>query len=298
MLKYSRIIYSIFWRESTQMKHIVIAGANSYIGTSFKKYVNQWPNMYQVDTLDMIGEKWQKYDFSGIDVVLYVAGIVHQKETVDNAKLYYEVNCDLAVKIAKQTKQAGVKQFIYLSSGSIYGLEAGVITNETIPMPKTNYGKSKLMAEQQLKQLSTNNFKVVLIRPLMVYGKGCKGNFQKIIKIVKTFPFFPALHNRRSLIHIDNLSSFEKMIIDKEIGGEFNPSNREDADIYTMAKEIAKALNKPLWMCKILGCIVYMVRGLLGITRKAFGDLKYVGMEQFGYDYCVVSFVESLSKSI
>lgn len=51
------------------MKKILITGANSYIGTSFEKYMEKWPEKYQVDTLDMIGDDWKKYDFSVYDSV-------------------------------------------------------------------------------------------------------------------------------------------------------------------------------------------------------------------------------------
>ncbi|WP_295076902.1 hypothetical protein [Ruminococcus sp.] len=59
------------------MKNILITGAGSYIGTSFEKYLKQWPDKYQADTLDMISDNWMKYDFSGYDSVYHVAGIAH-----------------------------------------------------------------------------------------------------------------------------------------------------------------------------------------------------------------------------
>ena len=78
------------------MKKILITGANSYIGTSFEQYVREnYPNDYVVDTVDMIDGSWRSKDFSEYDSVLHVAGIAHQKETKENAPLYYQVNRDL-----------------------------------------------------------------------------------------------------------------------------------------------------------------------------------------------------------
>ena len=132
------------------MKKILITGANSYIGSSFEAYMKKWTDKYVIDTVDMIDETWKEKKFSSYDVVFHVAGIAHKKETKQNAHLYYKVNRDLAIETAKKAKTDGVKQFVFLSSMSIYGLEEGIISKDTVPMPKSNYGKSKLEAEKIL----------------------------------------------------------------------------------------------------------------------------------------------------
>ena len=174
------------------MKKILITGANSYIGVSFETYLKEnYPDEYSVDTVDMIDGTWREKDFSGYDTVFHVAGIAHQKETSENESLYYKVNRDLAVETAEKAKREGVKHFLFLSSMSVYGVETGVITKDTLPCPKSNYGKSKWQAEEKLGEMQSENFCVSLLRPPMVYGKDCKGNFQTVVKIVKKFPIFP-----------------------------------------------------------------------------------------------------------
>ena len=80
-------------RISFKVKKILITGANSYIGTSFEKYIKEnYPDEYVVDTVDMIDGRWREKDFSGYDSVFHVAGIAHQKETKKNAHLYYQIN--------------------------------------------------------------------------------------------------------------------------------------------------------------------------------------------------------------
>ena len=74
------------------MKKILITGANSYIGTSFEKYMQQYASEYQVDTIDMIDGTWRDRDFSGYDVVYHVAGIAHS----DNGKISKEKEKPLA----------------------------------------------------------------------------------------------------------------------------------------------------------------------------------------------------------
>ena len=105
------------------MKKILIAGANSYIGVSLEHYLNTFDGEYQVQTLDVIGEGWKNADLSGYDAMVCVAGIAHQKETEENAPLYYKVNRDLAAELAKKAKNAGIGQFVFLSSMSIYGMD-------------------------------------------------------------------------------------------------------------------------------------------------------------------------------
>ncbi len=279
------------------MKRILITGEGSYIGTSFEKYINQFDG-YFVETVDMIGDEWKEKDFSSYDVVFHVAGIAHQKETKENAHLYYEVNRDLAVDTAKKAKANGVKQFIFLSSMSVYGVNTGVITKDTEPKPKSHYGKSKLEAEQAISVLQDENFKVCIIRPPMVYGKNCKGNFQSIIKLVQKLPFFPNVKNQRSMIYIDNLISFVKMCIDKNANGLYFPQNREYVQTTDIAKTVAVSINKKMFFSRLLGFAVKIGMPFLAIAQKAFGTLVYKDTEDFDYEYCITNNPESFSKSV
>lgn len=160
---------------------------------------------YQIDTVDMIGDAWHMHDFSKYDAVFHVAGIAHIKETKKNAPLYYKVNRDLTIETAETAKKNGVKQFILLSSMSVYGLTTGTITKDTIPAPKSNYGKSKLEADIEIIKIADSSFKVAIMRPPMVYGKGCKGNYQLLRKAALRLPLFPDIENKRSMIYIDTL---------------------------------------------------------------------------------------------
>ena len=258
------------------MKRVLITGANSFIGTSFENYLNEkYAEDYQVDTIDMIDGSWRQKSFSGYDAVFHVAGIAHQKETKKNAHLYYEINRDLAIEVAKKAKADGAKQLIFLSSMSVYGMDTGVITKDTQPNPKTNYGKSKLQAEEQIRNLRCDSFKVCILRPPMVYGDGCKGNYNTIIKLVKTFPFFPRVNNKRSLVSIENLVAFVKEAIDEELDGLFFPQDDDYVRTIDLAERIAEQYNKKVHFSVLLGILVIAFRPFAGKLRKAFGDLIY-----------------------
>lgn len=279
------------------MKKILITGANSYIGTSFEDYISKLDD-YQVDTVDMMDNLWKEQDFSSYDVVFHVAGIAHIKEIPEIESLYYEVNRDLVIDVAKKAKNSGVKQFVFLSSMSIYGLTSGIITPNTVPNPNTYYGKSKLQAEVGLQLLRDDSFKISVLRPPMVYGKNCKGNFQSLIKIAKKVSFFPYVNNQRSMIYIDNLSSFVKKTIDEELDGIFFPQNKEYVNTSNLEKLIANSMNKKMIIVKSTYPLIMLLRKFIVQADKAFGTLIYKDTEQFDFSYNVVNFEETIRKSV
>lgn len=280
------------------MKRILITGANSYIGTSFDHYMRQWPEQYHIDTVDMIDGTWQNMSFEGYDTVFHVAGIAHKKETNDNKHTYYEINRDLAVETAKKSKAEHVGQFIFLSSMSIYGMDTGIISRETIPNPKSNYGKSKMQAEDIIKDMESQGFKIAILRPPMVYGKGCKGNFQGLIRIIQSTPIFPSIHNQRSMLYIDNLCECVKIMIDRSKNGLFFPQNIEYTDTSHMAQLIAKQLEKRLYFSATAGLCIKVVSLFVPAARKAFGSLVYDCPDEFEFAYNVVDLDSSILKSV
>ena len=159
------------------MKRVLITGANSYIGTSFENWILENNRNIEIDTIDMKDESWRQLDFSSYDSIFHVAGIAHAdvgKVTEEQKTLYYKVNYNLAVECAKKAKREGVRQFIYMSSIIVYGESAGIgkvkiISRDTPLSPVNFYGDSKVKAEEALVGLEDENFKVVILRPPMIY---------------------------------------------------------------------------------------------------------------------------------
>lgn len=281
------------------MKKILITGANSYIGTSFERYIKEnYPEDYVVETVDMIDGTWREKSFEGYDSVFHVAGIAHQKETKRNAHLYYAVNRDLAIEVAQKAKTDGVGQFVFLSSMSVYGMDIGVITKGTTPNPRSHYGKSKWQAELNIKPLEDEQFQVCFLRPPMVYGKDCKGNFNSVKKMVQKLPFFPYVKNQRSMIYIDNLSSFVTMCVDRELSGVYFPQNREYVSTMDMAHGIAGAMHKKIRAEYVTGLGVCVLRLFFPLAKKGFGSLIYKDTEDFDFAYIVTENKSSFVRSV
>lgn len=254
------------------MKRILITGKNSYVGTKFMEWVSQWPDEYQVDAISVRGDDWKQHDFSGYDSVLHVAGIAHIKETKENRELYYKVNRDLAFEVAKKSKAAGIPHFVFLSSMSIYGLETGVINKDTVPMPKSAYGKSKYEAENLIKGLEDDHFKVAIVRPPMIYGPNCPGNYVRLSKLAKITPIFPEVKNQRSMIFVDNLSRFILKIIFLTGNQYYLPQNNTLVSTSKLFSSVRKVHNKKIIF---VGMNLKFNAIPIAITKKVFGDLFY-----------------------
>lgn len=280
------------------MKYILITGANSYIGTSLERYLALWPQEYTVSTIDMQGDDWKSSNLFGYDTVFHVAGIAHIKETDHNKGLYYSVNRDLTIDVAKKAKLEGVRQFIFLSSMSVYGIEVGMISENTIPAPKSHYGRSKLQAEEGLMALKDSNFTVSILRPPMVYGYGCKGNYRSLSFFAKLFPFFPIVNNQRSTIYINNLCEFVRLIVDDQKAGLFFPQNSEYTCTSDFVKAIANVNNKRMILVSGLDWILKIFISRLSIFRKVFGSLTYImSMSRYSREYCITGFLDSVKES-
>ena len=286
------------------MKKILIAGANSYIGTSFEKYIkDNFSDQYQVDTIDMINGSWREKSFKEYDVIYHVAGIAHSdsgKISPEKEKLYRSVNTDLTIETAKKAKAEGVKQFIFMSSAIVYGESSKIgkkklITNDTPVSPANCYGDSKLQAELGIQPLQDDKFRVCILRPPMIYGKGSKGNFPQLEKYAKKLKFFPYVKNERSMLYIGNLVEFVRLMVDNNEQGIFWPQNAEFSNTSELVKLIGTVNGKKVclirgftWLLKFIGLFV-------GKIGKAFGNLSYdQTLSEYRDNYRIFSLEESI----
>lgn len=288
------------------MKKILITGAGSFIGMSFEAYLKEnYPDAYSVDTVDMIDGTWRDKGFSGYDSVFHVAGIAHSdsgKISAEKAKLYYAVNTDLTVETAKKAKADGVKQFVFMSSAIVYGESAPIgktklITKDTPVSPANSYGDSKVQAEKGILPLSDESFKVVILRPPMIYGKGSKGNYPILSKLAQKMPVFPFVDNRRSMLYVGNLTEFVRLMVENEEQGIFWPQNAEYSNTSELVKLIAQVHGRKLPILKGTAWALKLMSYVTGLVNKAFGSLCYdMQMSEYKQNYRVLSLEESIRK--
>jgi sugar transferase len=272
------------------MKRILITGAGSYVGTSVERYLQEYNSsqcreLYRIDTLSLKEDGALEYNFAPYDAVFHVAGIAHADTSgvsEETKKLYYSVNCDLAEATAKRAREMGVKQFIYMSSVIIYGDSAPVgqhflITEDTKPAPANFYGDSKLKAEEKLKKLNTEDFHVAILRCPMIYGRGSKGNYPLLASMAGKLPLFPKVENERSMLYVENLAEFVRLLVESGEGGTFYPQNREYTNTSCMVELIAQAKGRKICLCKWMSPFVSLAAGMPGkpgkLANKAFGSL-------------------------
>ncbi|MEI2396972.1 NAD-dependent epimerase/dehydratase family protein [Paenibacillus phytohabitans] len=259
-------------------KRILITGKGSYVGTSFMKWVEQWPEEYDVEEISVRGEEWKQHDFSVYDVVLHVAGIAHVSTDPSMEAQYYRVNRDLTIEVASKAKRDKVQQFVFMSSIIVYGDSSNrekVINRNTAPKPSNFYGMSKLQAEEGIQSLESDVFKVVVLRPPMIYGKHSKGNYVRLSQFARKLPIFPDYVNRRSMLYIENLCEFLKLMINNSEKGVFFPQNSEYVRTSEMVRFIAEAHKKHIKLTKIFNPIIKIAVPKIGLVNKVFGNLYY-----------------------
>jgi nucleoside-diphosphate-sugar epimerase len=280
------------------MKRILITGASSYIGKMLKEWLGNYPNDYLLDAISVRNESWKETDFTSYDVVFHAAGIAHVSTDPNMKGQYYRVNRDLTIEVAKKAKAEGVKQFIFMSSIIVYGdstVSERVIDQYTNPSPSNFYGDSKLQAEKGIESIESSAFKCAIIRPPMIYGKNSKGNYPKLAKAARLLPVFPNMNNKRSMLHIDNLCEFIRLIIDNEDRGLFFPQNKEYVKTSEMVEQIAKVHGKRVFLTKVFNPMLKTLVPRANTINKMFGNLVYdKSLSIYKANYQIRTFNESI----
>ena len=281
------------------MIKVLITGAGSYVGESVRRYILSTSSDFEIDAVETMNDAWKEAEFSKCDVVYHVAGIAHVNADPKMEPLYYKVNRDLTIEVARAAKAAGVKQFIFMSSQIVFhesqSLKTEVLTSETKENPNGFYGDSKLQAELGIKPLEDESFKVCILRPCMIYGPNAKGNFPRLAKLACKTPIFPCWHNKRSMLYIDNLAEFVKQAVLRGLSGTFYPQNRELADTVEIIRFFAKAAGHKVWITRLLNPFVWLGSFVLQPINKMFATYYYAPeMSKMDFDYQLVSFEESL----
>ena len=117
--------------------------------------------------------------------------------------------------------------------------------------------------------------------------------------MAKKTPVFPSVKNQRSMLHIDNLCEFIRLMIDNNEHGIFYPQNREYVSTAELVKTIAELKGKKVIMLPWFDPLLKVLSKELTTFNKLFGDLVYdKSMSAYkGWSYCVNNFEESIRKT-
>lgn len=265
------------------LKNILIVGGSSYIA---KRFINSNKNHYHFKTIVRSKEGDENelvvkdfFDipdevFKEVDVVINFAAIVHQHKKIDE-KIYDNINYNLVKELANKSKNNGVQLFIQLSTIAVYG-DVKHITTETLPVPNTPYGSSKLKADNYLMGLTSSSFNVVIIRPPMVYGEKAPGNMMRLVNLIKKgFPLpFKGISNKRDFIHVENLIGFITASIKHNKTGTFLVSDDNPVSISELVAIISQKLHGKDKMFKLPNwCYKFISVLFPGVYNKLFGSL-------------------------
>lgn len=258
------------------MKKVLIVGGNSYLGRTLEEYLNQYPELYTVKKISVRDSAWEDMSFAEFDVIYHTAAIVHRNEKKVPAEDYFAVNSNLAEKIAQKAKAEGVKQFIFVSTVGVYGMLSGMIDKNTETKPVTLYGKSKLEAEGKINALASDSFRVAVLRPPIIYGKECKGNFTRLEWLALKSPIFPKYNNTRSMLYIKNLNIFVEQLIAREREGLFFPQDAEYVSTWEMVSLIRAEKGKRMLGIKVFNPLIKALDKRISLFEKLWGDLCFV----------------------
>jgi UDP-glucose 4-epimerase len=190
-----------------------------------------------------------------------------------------------------------------MSSAIVYGDSAPIgkekhITKDTPPSPAGYYGDSKLQAEKGILPMQDETFHVVILRPPMIYGEGCKGNYPVLSSLARKLPVFPKVNNQRSMLYVGNLVEFVRLMIDNREQGIFHPQNEQYSNTCQLVRQIAAAGGKKLpliggctWLLKLLSHVTPLV-------NKAFGSMTYdLELSAYPQNYRLFTLEESITRT-
>jgi len=209
-------------------------------------------------------------------------------EVLDPLSEYRKVNCDATLRLARAAAESGVKRFVFISSVKVNGemsdLNAPFTPDDNF-IPVDPYSLSKHEAEQGLLHIAKETaMEVVIIRPPLVYGPGVRANFSSMMKWVqKGAPLpFGAIHNKRSLVALDNLVNFIALCADrnkspKAANEVFLISDNEDVSTAQLLRKVASAFGKKSWLMPVPVSWMTFAAKLLGkedVAVRLFSSLQ------------------------
>ncbi|MBS4697996.1 SDR family oxidoreductase [Aeromonas allosaccharophila] len=281
---------------------ILLTGATGFVGNAvFKRlieknypvriYSRRAPANIMCDSDYVLGDidNTTNYEktLESVNVIIHCAAKAHLMEMSQQrqADIYYDVNVEGTLNLARQALAAGVKRFIFISSIKVNGeftVEGASFNHLSPAAPEDDYARSKQLSEERLQALTKGSgMELVVIRPPLVYGPGVKGNFSSLLMVAKrNLPLpFGAIHNRRSMVALDNLVDIIITCIDhpKAANQIFLVSDDNDISTMELLNTITRTAGKsprlipvPISWLRMLGRLT----GKQSVIERLCGNLQ------------------------
>jgi nucleoside-diphosphate-sugar epimerase len=271
---------------------ILVTGANGFIGSALFPYLTSLGHMVVPAVRRPCGlpgecvvvdEASYRVALTGCDCVVHLAGRAHvmQEHAIDPLQAFRSANVDATLALASLAVETGVRRFVFMSTVKVNGEHTALGASfgpDDAPAPVDPYGVSKWEAEQGLRTISQiTGLEIVIIRLPLVYGPGAKGNFASLIDWVnRGVPLpFGAIHNRRSMIALENLVSFTALCADCDAsprarGQVFLVSDGEDVSTTELLQKVAHAYGRSIYLLPVSAGLLRLVASLIG--KAAFAD--------------------------
>lgn len=220
----------ISWKIFLKMSKVLITGVSGFVGKNLVPYLTE--SKVEVTSLHR-NELVLDVNLANIGAIIHLAGKAHDLKKTSNPGEYYKVNFELTKKLYDAFLNSDATKFIFISSvKAVADIVDGVLTEDVLPNPITDYGKSKLMAEQYIQSKSLPEGKsYYILRPCMIHGPGNKGNLNLLHSFVKKGIPYPlaAFENNRSFLSVQNLCFIIDQLLKNDIkSGVYNVADDEE----------------------------------------------------------------------
>jgi nucleoside-diphosphate-sugar epimerase len=244
-------------------------------------------NVSQVQVQDLSATTRWDEALRGAAIVVHAAARVHvMRETVVNPlSEFRRVNVEGTLSLARQAAEAGVRRFVFISSIKALGESTtGRIPFQADeqPAPVDPYGISKLEAELALRELAAaSGLELVIVRPVLVYGPGVRGNFQSMLRWLRRGIPLPlgAIRNSRSVVGLDNLVDFVSCTLAHPAAANeaFLVSDGEDISTTELLRRAADALGVRALLVPVPPPALAVIAAVLGralAAERLLGSLQ------------------------
>lgn len=242
---------------------VYLTGGSGFVGKNLIPYLEK--NRYEIGLLERNELQSSLMHFrENFDAIVHLAGKAHDIQHTSDPDEYYKVNFELTKKLYDEFLKSDMKKFIFVSSvKACADTVSDILTEKNIPNPKTDYGKSKLLAEEYIQQQDLPNGKsYYILRPCMIHGIGNKGNLNLLFKFVNMGIPYPlaAFENKRSFLSVENLCFVVNALLEADISsGVYNVADDEPLSTTEVVKILAKESNRKAKIWKFSPAIIKLL---------------------------------------